>query len=312
MHGELRPGKPQREGRPLPGAALGRHGAAATLGEQLAPAIGKALDLVMQWTQELGNMASDGRMLSWLAEIGKIGITAIGSIVKWTMNLYYTFEAVFKTMQRIVLTISENWQMQIAGAFVGIVDTVIGAINAVIAAANKIPGVDIGLVEKPQFVEDMRIWAESSFQNVKDNLKDLLSGKDWTDAMDKSEAIGAKIGDVTEKLNSAVENWRKNTVDAITERKEKEASAKLATGTLGTTPTTIEKEKTEKERIEKPDMPREERSREERLDFDRWTKLGLYNFGIPNATRSLDIERNNLLRQIAAKLGIKETRTVLA
>ena len=62
----------------------------------------------------------------------------------------------------------------------------------------------------------------------------------------------------------------------------------------------------------KAKAPRDEKTGE-RMDVDRLTKLGLYNFnfGGMRDTKSLDIERNSLLKRIAEKVGIPVERTML-
>jgi hypothetical protein len=274
---------------------------AATLGEQLMPLLGKGLEFIQGWVDELGAMVNDGRAAQYLATVGITGVTAFGTLVEWTVRFYESFKAVFSTLQRIVSITFETIQHVIAGTFVKMFDDVRSVINALISATNKIPKVNISLVGEPDFVGQMRQWSEMSAAQAKEDFNAVTSGKDFTEGAAKAAAVGVKVQSIVDKLNQGILDWQAKTQEDIAKRKIDEKTAKLeTTDTLGEVRTggTGDKKK-------------EKDYNDSKLNYDSLSKLGLYNFGV-GTNRSLDVERNSLLKQIAEKVGLQVPQTMLA
>lgn len=270
---------------------------AATLGEQLMPLLGKGLEYVQGWVDELGAMVNDGRAAEYLATVGITGVTAFGTLLEWTVRFYESFKAVFSTLQRIVSMTLETVQHVITGTFVKMFDDVRSIINALISAANKLPKVNIALVGEPDFVGQMRQWSEMSAAQVKEDFDAVVSGEDFTKGAEKADKVGQKIQGIVDKLNQGILDWQAKTQAEIAQRKIEEKTAKLeTTDTLG-------EARTGKEKKEKD-------YNDTKLNYDSLTKIGGYSFG-GSASKSLDVERNSLLKQIAEKVGLQSKETVL-
>ena len=273
---------------------------AATLGEQLMPLLGKGLEYVQGWVDELGAMVNDGRAAQYLATVGITGVTAFGTLVEWTVRFYESFKAVFSTLQRLVSIQFEAIQAVIAGGFVVIVSGAIAAINALISVANKIPKVNISLVKEPEFVGQMRQWAEMSADQVKEDFNAITSGKDFTEGAAKADAVGVKVQSIVDKLNQGIMDWQGKTQMDIAKRKIDEKTAKLETTDALGEVRTGDKKKADKD------------YNDTNLNYDSLAKIGGYGSGGFGAKNTLDVERNGLLKQIAEKIGIQPAQTVLA
>jgi hypothetical protein len=259
----------------------------ATIGEQVMPLLKVGLKYIMGWVDELLAMAQDGRAIQYMATLGMTGVIAIGNILK-TLNSLREYGAyVWQTLGRLGSIEAESMQVIMTGAIVAIVDGALAGINFIIKAINEIPGIDIGTVESPEFIENMRKWRDMSADQVKADVKGLIGGD--LDAANKkiaakNDAIDKKVGAMTAKIGK----WQADTQATLAKRKldEKKYEGELKGGKLSSA---IVKagEKAKKAKVKKP----------QKIKFDNLTKMGMYNFG-PSKIKSVDIERNSLLKQI--------------
>ena len=335
--------------------------AGSLIGESIAPIVKKVLTYFQGWADELVAMSQDGRMVqylstvaltavntraavvktfSWIWEYGAAAFGAVGDIgsavwygVQGSAMLAFNaimrannwleehLRAAFLTIGRVGSAIF-NSMLSIAGSvFVSIVSSAVKAVNAVIAALNKIPGVDIDTVKEPAFVGKVRKFAQEAgkkaaddmyavisgadFKNVDENVRRKNSQYDASDAEAKKnierssnslnfamerfseagkniEANGKKIDDFANRASGAIAKWQSDAQETLAKRR----NAKLDENDKSFAPDTV------KTKAVKP----------EKISVDQLTKIGLYgNFGatqVPN----IDKERNELLKQIREQL----------
>jgi len=255
---------------------------AATIGESVNPLLKIGLEYIMGWTDELGAMSKDGRAIQYLAAIGMTGVEAAGSLIKWFNRFYEYGSAVFTTLQRVVKIQFESIQFIITDVFVKIVDGALGAINALISAANEIPGVNIQMVEKPAFFEDVKKWAKMSREELENEIAAVASGKDFADASDNIVSKNKAIDETINKLDGQIGKWQAEQQAEIVKRQmdsekyQKELNGQESTGASS---------EADGGKIKRREMK-----------TDSLTKMGLYNFGA--AIPSADMERNKLLKDI--------------
>ncbi len=270
---------------------------AATIGESVTPLLKVGLQYIMGWVDELAAMAQDGRAIQYLSMIGMTGVGAIGNLIKWWNRFYEYGGAVFSTLGRVVKIAFESIQAVIAGAFVMIVDNGIASVNALIAAANKIPGINISLVESPEWVEQTRMWAKLSAEEVKKEFDTVAAGKDFTDAGKNVDRKNAAVDESMSKADSFIMDFQAKAQDELIRRKLDEKKYEKELNGVGDQPGAT-------------DALKKDKVKSEKIQVDDLTRIGLYNFG-SSPIKSIDVERNNLLRQIRDKLGTN-TETVLA
>ena len=207
----------------------------------------------------------------------------------------------------------------------GIINTVISAVNIVIKALNKIPGVDIGLVEKPAFVKQIEEFARQAGDKAYRDWQNIASGQDFKDAKARAEHQNrAEFGNIRKSaegkgdeayrllseagkgFNTAVENFKSGN-EAI-EEFSKTAKSKISSWADTAKADLNRRNSAEKSVKFDPAIPNKQSvavggsaAALPRISADSFTKIGLYNFG-KYSTRSLDKERNRLLQNIADTL----------
>ncbi|MDD5599076.1 MAG: tape measure protein [Victivallaceae bacterium] len=276
---------------------------AATLGEQVTPLLKIGLQYIMGWVDELLAMARDGRAVQYLAAMGMTGVIAVGNILKFLNNLREAGTYTWQTLGRLGSIFFESLQGLASSIIVGIVDTALAGINLLIDALNKIPRVNIDKVKSPEWVEQMRQWRDMSDDQIMADVKGLFGGdlkESHARADAKNEAIDKTVASITEKIGK----WQLETQDTIARRRldEKKYEAGLNGGGIEDAVAKIAG-KTDKDKI-----------KAEKISFDRLTKMGLYNFGEARANpiKAVDVERNNLLKQILDAARNTSTTTILA
>jgi tape measure domain-containing protein len=271
---------------------------AATLGESVTPLLKSGLQYIMGWVDELAAMSQDGRAVEYLAMIGITGVQAIGNMMKWFNRFYEYGTAVFNLLGRIVKIEFEIIQGVIATAFGTIVTVGLNSINALIAAANKIPGVDIKMVDKPQWLEQINQWAKLSAAEVQKEVGAITSGKDFKDAGNNIDRKNAEIDKGMSTAEGFISNWQSKAQEELIRRKldEKKYEKELNGPGTDITAAAAPGKKTPAEKIQ----------------IDELTRVGGYNYNFgANSIKSIDVERNSLLRQIRDKLD-KQPETTLA
>ncbi|MDD5698493.1 MAG: tape measure protein [Victivallaceae bacterium] len=276
----------------------------ATLGEQVMPLLKIGLKYIMGWVDELLAMARDGRAIQYLSAVGMTGVIAIGNIIKSYNSMREYGAYAWTTIGRIGSIAIESLQAVVAGAIVAMVDGSLAGINFIIDAMNEIPGIDLDTVQSPEWVEKMRQWRDMSAEQVKADVKGLFGG-DLAKAESNIKTKNAAVDKTVDAMLAKIGKWQADTQDTITRRKldEKQYEGELKGGKLGDAIGKAAAKAIDTSNTAKP----------ERLKFDRLTKMRLYNFGTTaNPIKSIDIERNSLLKQILSAARDKNTTTVLA
>lgn len=338
--------------------------AGSLIGESIMPIVQKVLTYFQGWADELVAMAQDGRMIEYLAKIGltavymgarlakvfvsikEYGVATFRSVadvgeavwfgMKGSAILAFTgimrginyfweyFKAVFAVIGRVCRMTFNALAYVISDAFASVISTCVNAINGLIQAANKIPGVNIDLVGEPDFVKKVREFARKAGEDAAEDLDAITTGKDFTDAtaaaqeknsewdatdaaaqkdIDRSagsliqiadnfseagkniDAAGEKIDGFTERAAGAITDWWTEEHAKLKSRQNAKLDDKGAQTGAGS-----EKQKAA------------DAGKAGKSAVDSLTKIGLYgNFGT-NQIKSIDRERNQLLKDIRDRL----------
>ena len=346
--------------------------AAMNIGESLQPLIQEVLQVLEGWSEELLKFSSDGRAIEffstlaltavnvasgivkgyvWVREygvavfraIGEIGkavwygiqgsaILAFTGIVKGVNSLIEYVPAAFRTAGSVISAIWDGIKWAAGSAFAWVVNTVLNAVNGIIRMLNKIPGVDLKMVDKPKFLSQVEQFANEAGESAKRKFRDVANGKEFKEAEKRTAERNAKWSPTEQKGGSLVEksangiltaagqfgiageNIRKAgvSIDAMTEKAiakvtgwQAKAQAELA-------------EKNRKGDVGKAQeitgaAKSETGKKLDRISMDSLTKIGLYgNFG-GSRIPSIDLQRNKLLENILEKVGeLKENGGLLA
>jgi len=276
----------------------------ATLGEQVTPILKIGLKYIMGWVDELLAMAKDGRAIQYLSTMGMTGVIAIGNIIKSYNSLKEYGSYAWTTIGRIGSYQIESLQVLVTSAVVAMVDGSLAGINTIVDAMNEIPGIDIDTLENPEWVEKMRSWRNMSAGQVEADIKGLFGGdlaKTESNIKNKNAAVDKTVDTMLAKIGK----WQAETQDTIARRTldEKKYEGELKGGKIGDV---IAKAASKA-------IGTTSAVKAERLKFDRFTKMGMYNFKTSAAPiKSIDVERNSLLKQILSASQETNTTTVLA
>ena len=343
--------------------------AGSLIGESIGPLVKKILTYFQGWADELVAMSQDGRMVQylstvaltavemgasvaksfvWIKEYGLATFGAIGDIgtaiwygmqgsavlaftgIMRSINYFWEYvKAVFTTIGRIY-SMTFNGLLSVgANVFVSLVDVALKAVNAVIAALNKIPGVEIDTVKEPAFVGKVRKFAQEAGQKAAEDLNAVLSGKDFKDAtanaqrknrqwdstdaaaqqnIDKSsnslnramerfseagrniDASGKKIDDFARKASDTITKWQADAQKTLAERRNAKGDERGSENA--------------------PDSLKTKAVKPEKMSVDQLTKIGLYgNFGT-SEVKSIDKERNRILEDIRELLAKQQGGTL--
>lgn len=341
--------------------------AGSLIGESIAPLVKKILTYFQGWADELVAMSQDGRMVQYLSTVAltainmgasvakafvwikEYGLATFGAIADVGVAIWYGMQgsavlaftgimrginyfweylkAVFMTIGRIYRMTFNGLLSVGANVFVSVVDIAIKAVNAVITALNKIPGVEIDTVKEPAFVGKVRKFAQDAGKKAAEDLDAVLTGKDFKDAtaaaqkknsqwdaadaeaqqnINKSsnslnyamerfseagkniDASGKKIDEFANRASNAVTKWQQDEQQTLAKRR----NARL-----------------DGEKSSAPDNTKTKAVKPEKTVADSLTKIGLYgNFGA-NQIKSIDRERNHILMDIRDLLGRNRGQT---
>lgn len=336
--------------------------AGSLIGESIAPLVKKVLNYFQGWADELLEMSQDGRMVqylstvaltaidmgasvykafTWIKEYGLATFGAIGDvgvavwygmqgsailaftgIIRTANTFWENLKASFTMIGRIFRMTFNGLLSVGANVFASIVSTAISAVNAVIAALNKIPGVEIDTVKEPAFVAKVRKFAREAGQKASEDLKAITSGSDYRAAdraaaqknarWDSVDAEGQrKISQSSNSLNSAMERFSEAGKNIDASGKKIDAWAEKASGFITKwqqdEQENLAKRKNakrdDKDKSVMPDSVKTKAVKPEKTVSDSLTKIGLYgNFGT-GQIKSIDRERNQILKDIRELLA---------
>ncbi|MBO4647322.1 MAG: tape measure protein [Lentisphaeria bacterium] len=335
--------------------------AGSLIGESIAPLVKKVLSYFQGWADELVAMSQDGRMVQYLSTVALTAVNMGAAVVKafvWIkeyglavfraiadvgvaiwygmqgsavlaftgimrgINYFWEyFKAVFTTIGRVYRMEFNGLLSLWANVFASVISIAIKAVNIVIAALNKIPGVEIDTVKEPAFVGKVRKFAQDAGKKAAEDLNAVLIGKDFKDAtanaqrknsqwdatdaeaqknIDRSsnslnsamdqfsaagrniESSGKKIDDFANRASNAITKWQQDEQQNLAKRR----NARL-----------------DGEKSSAPDNTKAKAVKPEKTVADSLTKIGLYgNFGT-SQIKSIDRERNQILKDIRDLLG---------
>ena len=339
--------------------------AAANFGESLLPLMKEGLTVLQDWADHIVAMSKDGRLVEYFATVATVAIdvgaaTAKGSNFAWQVTKFtYTqigniakgtwlgvqagamsafantceglntagnyIYAALQSIGRFFRMVFNGVSSTVATVMAGMINNVISAVNIAIRALNEIPGVDIGLVEKPAFVRQIEKFAQDAGAKARKDWQVISSGRDFKEAQtraehqnraefgsmrksaeDKGDEAYRLLSEASKGFNSAVEGF--NSSNKVIEEFGKSAKSKIASWADAAKSDLLKRNSAEKN--VKFDSAAVNKSQgalagntaaKPKIPVDSLTRIGLYNFG-RYSTRSLDKERNNLLREIADTL----------
>lgn len=262
---------------------------AGTLGEQLAPMAKMVLGYFVQWSDKLGEMAADGRLLEMLGNIAIVGVTAIVEIIKWGATMQNHFAAAFHTIGAIGKMLWAGLKTGVLGVVTTIVATFQTMVNGILAAYNVVlnafgkKGVEINWNATESLAEETAAAAKET----KDAYAEATDGRYFGQAM----VDNAKLDKGLDGLGKRIEDMIRKGV---------------AAGMPDKSPKTPDENNENNENNEGKVVPQ---LASPKTTVDDLSKIGLYNFGSA-AVISLDQERNKILLKISERLGAAQTPKV--
>lgn len=331
--------------------------AGSLVGESIGPLVKDVLKVFVGWADELVKMAQDGRMVQYIATIAytaidvgatvakvlltikEYGVASFGAIADFGAAVWYGVGGAavgfFVNVMRGFNTIVEfnravwgsvfrlgsaawNGLLSVtATVWAKIINTAIGGVNAVIEALNRIPGVNIELMGKPKFVDQIEAFAKESGKKAADDWRAYATGQDLTDAQTRLKEKNAAWNSTDEYGKSLIDKSADLMLSGVGRfaeaSKNVEDGSKAIEGFAAKATARVEKwqadaqqklleqkkstsgEKAESAITKAAELPK---LKLEKIASDNLTKIGGYgNFGV-NQIRSIDRERNNLLISI--------------
>jgi tape measure domain-containing protein len=298
---------------------------AATIGEQLSPALQAGLDWLMKWVDKLGELAQSGDAVDWLVDFGVRGVETFGTVLVWLNRFYLAGLLAFRQLRDGATMMFNGIQYVVTGVFIKILEVAGTAMRGMVAAVNKaraLIGKDPLKVDFDTDLEGLRIWRDSSKQMMADAAKGWAGGN-LNKALDSDQAMTDRVDAATAKFRAGAEKFRATVKAGIKDR---------ADGVGEEIPS-----------IGKPEIPQPDtvkiKTSVEKPNLDELTKIGLYNFRIPivpqadgsaisagaavaragrgaigaaagkasissAAVPAIDAERNSLLKQILAAVQV--------
>ena len=342
--------------------------AGSLIGESIAPIVKKILTWFQGWADELVAMSQDGRMVQYLSTVALTAVDMGTTVVKafvWIkeyglavfrsiadvgvavwygmqgsailaftgimrgINYFWEYlKAVFSMIGRIYRMEFNGLLSLGASVFVSLVDVALKAVNAVITALNKIPGVEIDTVKEPAFVGKVRKFAQEAGKEAADDLNAVLTGKDFKDATrnaqrknsqwDATDADAQKnIDRSADSLNSAMDRFSEAGRNIESSGKKIDEFASRASGAI--TRWQLEEQQNlarrrnakldDKDSSSAPETVKTKAVKPEKNVADSLTRIGLYgNFG-SGQIKSIDRERNSILKDIRELLERRRGQT---
>jgi len=267
--------------------------AASILGEQLAPLFKVVLNYLVEWADSIAQMAANGELAAWLAKFGVAAVTVFGQFYKSAYAAFEYTKAAFLTLQTALSYGVNALQSVVADSIRMNLDLLFSGVNAAVRALNKLPGVDIELVKKPAFVDQLRDWGKQSGEQMKKDLVSLLTGSDFRNAGQDIAGNDSRVDATVDKISAAIMKWNAD-VQSNVVKQAKDLKKGLGGDTGGSS------------RRDASGTG----SKHDAISVDQLTKIGMYNF-TDRVLRSLDRERNNLLEAILRKIPTATGKKVL-
>lgn len=266
------------------------------LGEKLTPIIKTGLGYVVQMADRLVSMTNDGSLIDWLKNAGVIGVSAFAGILKGINYLYEGGKTIFQLL-------AENAQANfylIAGgaklAISGIVGTFYDMINGILSAYNWVMGKfgkdGVELVKQPDWIDDMNATGKNDLATGVGLKKRVFGGDVIKDGLARASEKNAAIDKGVNKIISILSSTEKNK----NKEQKKKPPVKIEFPAMAVAAEVAEKAK----KIKSPSTKIARSAKN--TSVDRLTKIGGYNYG--PQIKSIDVQRNGLLKQIVEKLDI--------
>ena len=259
--------------------------AASNIGEAILPLMKVVLEYIQGWADKLAAMSADGSLIKFFGNVAVAGVTGIGEIIKWTVSLANHFKAAFQTIGAFGEMLWKGLQTGLMIAVTIMVAQIESIVNAAVAAYNAVVTFFGGKGKAINWT-----WTKAAAGTTADYAKETADaarratdGTYFAEAFEKNRqfdsAVNGAVSAINSKLSAAVdkaaETQRKRT-ENIDAALPKDKAIQAAAKTIGT------------------------KQAPEKFEVDQLAKVGLYNFSGADV-RSLDIERNNMLRKLLAK-----------
>lgn len=246
---------------------------AATIGEQVSPALQAGLDLILEWVDRLGEIAASGDAVDWLVEFGLKGVDVFGTVLVWANRFYQGALFVFRSLRSYTTMAFEAIQYAVAGVFVRIVGIASRALDGVVAAVNRARAIVGREPIEVSFDADLTAiehWRDASRRNMQAAANDLARGNlDQFEAADR--AMADRVDAARDAIRRRAEDFREALREGVAERAGGEIDAAGAAPAQFPAPEIAEPE------------PVKIRSEAQPPNLDALTRIGLYNFKIPLA-----------------------------
>ena len=264
--------------------------AASNIGEALLPVLKVVLGYLQSWADKIAEMSADGSLIQWFGKIAVSGVTAVGELIKWSVTLANHFAAAFKTIGAWGKVLWNGLKTGLLGLITLLVGAFEGIVNAALAAYNAVVRFFGGKGKEITWT-----WTKASAgvtadtaKETAENTREAINSRYFADAMARNGEFDAAVNNAVSTINSRL-SAAVDKAAAVQRERTANIDKQLKTGS---TPDEVRK------------STGNAAAKTERLEVDQLARVGLYNFS-GNDVRSLDIERNNLIRKLLKKDPIK-------
>ena len=264
--------------------------AASNIGEALLPMLKVVLGYFQSWADKIAEMSADGSLIRWFGKIAVSGVTAVGELIKWSVTLANHFAAAFKTIAAWGKLLWNGLKTGLMAVVTLMVAQFEAIVNVALAAYNAVVRFFGGKGKEINWTwtkASAGVTADTAKETAK-NYREATDGRFFAEAMTKNQSFDAAVN----KAVSSINNRLSAAVDQAAETQAKRTAdidKKLRSGTIP-------------DEAKRTGTPAQNKA--ERADVDQLARVGLYNFS-NNDVRSLDIERNNLIRKLLKKDPVK-------
>ena len=264
--------------------------AASNIGEALLPVLKVVLGYLQSWADKIAEMSADGSLIQWFGKIAVSGVTAVGELIKWSVTLANHFAAAFKTIAAWGKLLWNGLKTGLMAVVTLMVAQFEAIVNAALAAYNAVVRFFGGKGKEITWTwtkASAGVTADTARETVQ-NYREATDGRYFADAMARNGEFDAAVNNAVNSINSRL-SAAVDKAAAVQRERTANIDKQLKTGS---TPDEVRK------------STGNAAAKTERLEVDQLARVGLYNFS-GNDVRSLDIERNNLIRKLLKKDPIK-------
>ena len=328
------------------------------LGTQMLPFFKIVIAKIGTVVDIIGKAVSDGRAIKYIAQAGAFAASITGDIIKGLARLYAygkaTAETIYKafviawhgmklaginfaysivygfmylvskvevaaaTIERLFAIAWSGMKVGAAAYLSWLVSSFVSSINAVIKSLNRIPGVSIELVGKPEFLKAVDEMGAEAAKKLKGDVKAISTGSDATAAATRLEERMSSFSayreevekDSGNKIFEAVDGMKNSwsdaskTVDSISDMVDRNVASindalTSLVGNRSENGSAGKSDATSAVKQEKQKAPLQSFLLKSSSAGDELSKIGLYNFRENNVSGQLDRERNSLLKRIS-------------